>query len=128
MKKLFCVLSTVFILAYSAVGSANSASDGNALLKACSDFVISASVNTPIDPASYMGIGYCLGMVQGLTSLNNVYQNMEGRDLFCLPKKGIQNGQGARIITKYMEDHPELLHREGTTLSILAFKEAFPCK
>ncbi len=31
-------------------------------------------------------------------------------------------------MVKYLEDHPESLHEDDTTLIVLAIMKAFPCK
>ena len=33
-----------------------------------------------------------------------------------------------KMVIKYLEGHPEDLHQHGTTLTVLALKQAFPCK
>ena len=47
---------------------------------------------------------------------------------FCSPREGISNGQMRAIVTKYLNDHPEELHRSGGFLVMQAVVKAFPCK
>jgi len=36
--------------------------------------------------------------------------------------------QAARIVVKYLKEHPGDLHANGVILTVAALKEAFPCK
>ena len=74
--------------------------------------------------------GFCFGMMQGITSTNKYYQVTLGkkRALFCTPEQNIKNGQAARIVLKYLKEHPEKLHENDSVLAIEAFMEAFPCE
>jgi hypothetical protein len=48
--------------------------------------------------------------------------------LFCTPESGITNDQAARVVVKYLREHPERLHEKESLLAMAAFAEAFPCK
>ena len=48
--------------------------------------------------------------------------------VICLPPSGISNDQGMRIVTKYLEAHPEDLHESARSSVFLALREAFPCE
>lgn len=121
-------LTTLAALLFLSHASSGFADDGNSLLRGCNDFIDMATNNRLVNPSNEMAAGSCVGMMRGITTLNRVYQTMEGRDLFCLPLDGIEFGQAARVVIKYMEDHPEKLHQDEALIAIIAFKEAFPCK
>jgi hypothetical protein len=46
----------------------------------------------------------------------------------CLPIEGVTAGQAIRIVTKYLNAHPERLHRDAHILVVEALREAFPCR
>lgn len=100
--------------------------DGNKLLSQCNAAIqIMDGGTLPKD--AYIAAS-CLGLVQGITNLNLLYQVNEKNDtFFCLPAGGINNGQAARIVVKYLKEHPEKLHENESFLAIGAFVEAYPC-
>ena len=110
--------------------------DGNRLLKDCGRlvaFLDGAAADTSGDVLDLLKkhgeVSFCLGLMQGITQTNLLYQRDLGENAeFCLPAGGITNGQAARIVVKYLRDHPEDLHRHEFVLAFWAFKEAFPCK
>jgi hypothetical protein len=107
--------------------TAPAVADGNDLLKQCGvavAFIDGARIETRDSP----NISFCLGFLQGITQTNVLYQQAQKSDAqFCLPTSGITNGQAARIVVKYLRDHPEALHNGEFVLAVWAFKEAFPC-
>jgi hypothetical protein len=46
--------------------------------------------------------------------------------LFCTPTEA-QGEQVARVIMRYLETHPNMLHHPGAFLGIYALRDAFPC-
>lgn len=103
--------------------------DGNELLSRCNAAI--NSMDNPsqlLDVTDFMGVGFCTGLLQGMTNLNRVYEiELNKKALFCTPN-GITNGQTARIVVKYLKEHPEKLHENESVLAFLALQEAFPCK
>ncbi len=56
--------------------------------------------------------------MQRMTQTNLAYQSvLNDNAQFCLPAGGITNGQAARIVVKYLRDHPEDLHRNEFVLA-----------
>ena len=104
----------------------NAFADGNRLLEQCTNAVNYADGARKID---YEKLGFCLGFMQGLTNMNQLYEVSLDRKnvLFCTPRE-VTNGQLARVVVKYLKEHPEDLHLHEATLAIAAFVEAFPCK
>jgi len=45
---------------------------------------------------------------------------------YCFPK-GVTNGQTAKIVIKYLNDHPQDLQYSAGSLIVAAFTDAFPC-
>ncbi|OHY79310.1 hypothetical protein BCA33_16755 [Marinobacter sp. AC-23] len=100
---------------------------GNKLLDHC-NAAIDFMDNEPANP-DFGALGYCFGMMQGVTNTNAMYEVQLGKDaLFCAPEAGLNNGQAARIVVKYLKDNPKELHRHGTILAISAFMQAYPCE
>jgi hypothetical protein len=84
-----------------------------------------------MDEEDMVGLSYCAGLVTGIIALNDTYRQYALKKdvpLFCAPKDGVPIEEGARVIVKYLQDHPEQLHFTDATLAILAFKSAFPCR
>ncbi|HEY1137420.1 MAG TPA: Rap1a/Tai family immunity protein [Xanthomonadaceae bacterium] len=71
----------------------------------------------------------CVGRMQGIITTSTMYE-ASGRlkeRLICLPPEGMNNGQAGRVVVKYLESHPDKLHKNGTMLAFFAIVEAFPC-
>ncbi len=118
-------------LAFTAVAPGQSHADGNELLTQCNNAVQildgERKPNAPND--SPLAFGYCLGLMHGITETIRTYQVAYGHnEIACLPVNGLENGQAARVVTKFLRDHPERLHQPDALLAIVAIKEAFPCK
>jgi hypothetical protein len=105
--------------------------DGNQLLSQCTTFLqlVDGTSNGSTTSLESFGAGTCAGMLQGITTTNKVYEST-GRSkdlLMCLPRSGIQNGQAARVVVSYLNDHPQDLHGDEVLLATLALRDAFPC-
>lgn len=46
----------------------------------------------------------------------------------CLPQEGISGEQYRRIVVKWLEDRPKILHESKRLHAVLALIDAFPCK
>ena len=62
--------------------------------------------------------GWCRGVVAGV----------DGASPNICPPAQVTMGQEIRVATKYLQDHPEALHRRGPELVELALSSAFPCQ
>jgi hypothetical protein len=100
--------------------------DGNKLLESCEAAIATQQL---ADASQMFGAGFCLGLMQGIGRMNDFYEaaSLNGTALFCRPP-GANNGQSARIVLKYLRDHPEELHKEDFVLTVAALRDAFPCK
>lgn len=110
MKKFFILLVCCFI-------TNTQAQDGNKLLQQCT-----AALDEKVSDPLYAG--YCFGYIEGVRMAISVYSPK----VFCLPSGGITNGQAVRVVKKYLEDHPAKLHLDSFVLTVVSFKEAYPCK
>ena len=66
------------------------------------------------DGAAYLG--YVIGVADTTDSI-----------LWCGPEH-ITQGQIAKVVAKYLGNHPEKLHLSADSLVIESLKSAFPCK
>ena len=108
------------------VSGSATAANGNKLLEECQAYIRADETNK-LDDDDLMGIGHCLGFVEG------VYMTLQIKSLSlpvkpCFPENGLMNGQSARIFVKYLKAHPEDLHKDATYLLNRAYDKAFPCK
>jgi hypothetical protein len=104
--------------------------DGNRLLLSCQ-----ALDSTARDYQTGLDRVYCLGYVSGVYDASKTlrYSVAQARaetlpPLFCDPDGGIEIGQAARIVLKWLRNNPEKLHLEGDISVLQALRDAFPCK
>ncbi len=135
MEKVLITFGLLFIVAmpcYADSLDKIDCDDGNCLLSKCSTLLNAAdNIPTTRKDSSVMAyqLAFCAGLMQGITNMNKTYELMlKGDALFCTPEGGITNGQAARVVVKYLKDHPEKLHENESTLAIKAFIQAYPCK
>jgi hypothetical protein len=107
------------------------AADGNEVLAQCTDLLelVDNPSSANSTPVKGYNAGYCTGFVHGITKTSTLYE-VSGRltsPVVCLPKSGVQNGQAARVLVKYLKEHPEDLHLDSGVLAVLALRDAFPC-
>jgi len=111
---------TAFVMLFVIAGQAVCYADGNKLLSQCKAAIDRSST-------AYQDASFCMGFLNGMTSTVSVMHTaLNVPRPFCLPDK-IPTGQGVRVVIKYLEKHPELLHYDDGSLAMLAFMEAFPC-
>jgi hypothetical protein len=67
------------------------------------------------------GMGFCLVLMQGILHVSQLF------GVLC-PPGASNNSQYARIVVKYLRDHPEKLHERDSLLMFSALAQAFPCK
>jgi hypothetical protein len=67
-------------------------------------------------------LGQCYGFIIGTLEAGN-----DGRT-FCIPSRGVANGQIYDIVTRYLSAHPEQLQTFAATLVMVAVGTSFPCR
>ncbi len=78
-------------------------------------------------------VGFCAGFIDGVIQSQYMWEasdNLQKRDhapSFCLPKEST-NGQLLQIFIKYLDDHPEELHKPAALLLVQSLQKAFPCR
>lgn len=100
--------------------------DGNGLLSSCQTTIKYSDGDKNISP---FDVGQCTGIVEGVEGtilvLNeSVTSNMKT----CSPADGTTNIQKARVVVKYLQEHPDQLHLPASMLTVIAYMGAFPCK
>ena len=93
------------------------AGDGSELLHICQTYLDEDQMKESISS------GFCIGFLHGVSSTTAIFP-----ELFrvCIPD-GVSSDQLVRVVIKYLEDHPAELHEQELVLTVLAFREAFPC-
>lgn len=116
------------LLVFGSVSTSEGAETGNELLAECNLAIRAMDDAVRLSTADGIKAGGCLGLMQGITTLSQVYQHRD-KDLalFCLPSGGVTNAQAARVVVSFLRDNPSSLHNNGSLLAIKAFMEAFPC-
>lgn len=97
------------------------AADGNDLLKWCQDVNSDNSATK-----SSFGAGYCMGTMSTVYTLVDYINSSLSMEM-CPPPE-ITNEQMARIVVKYLQESPEVLHLDAATLTFSALRTAYPCK
>ncbi len=112
--------------------AASESKDGNDLLDGCTQAIRLMNEDS-LNPAQGMRGALCLGYIGGFLGSHMLIVSLaESQPLFCTPKvglkrRGVQVGQAARIIVKWLTDHPKDLHLDVDILTLLALADAFPC-
>ena len=88
-----------------------------------------AFLSEKLAPEQSYGAGKCFGLVYGVTdTLKTAHLVSPEAVSVCIPIEGFTMGQAARILLRYLDDHPETLNESSSTLAIKAFRRAYPCK
>lgn len=117
------------VLGVLASGAAVAATDGNELLSYCKQAIRLVETRHADRASSDIEIGQCFGIMEGVRSTMMLMdQGPKAGRVACWPENGITNGQAARIVIRYLDNHPAKLNEDRVLLSILAFSDAYPCK
>lgn len=108
---------------------------GKDLLNACEaliegpESISNASLQEKLDWVSESE--FCYGYIRGLVEWNGYYEkwleNVIYKPIFCIGDNQVEINQLVQIAIKYMNDHPEELHKKGIAILDSAFSQAFPC-
>lgn len=124
MKRI--VLSFAILLMFCANGYC--LMSGSDLLKSCAAAVKMADgTNLSVDEAADSML--CLGYLSGFTDSLRLSTRFSGTSIanVCLPTEGVSNEQLSRVITKWLKDHPEDLHKSVRIEVLNALSHVFPC-
>jgi hypothetical protein len=116
----------------SAAQEAQSQGDtGIDLLHQCDDALRMGGGSTTVEIMSGVNcLGYLRGFFDGyvVTEFLDQSRNNFSSSPMCLPDGGISAEQMARIVGKWLTDHPERLNESQKILVMAALVQAFPCK
>jgi hypothetical protein len=83
--------------------------------------------------------GFCLGFLRALNE-SEIFSNDEHIDIYieidgkphlkpkhCMPVEKMTMGQLKKIVDKYLNEHPEVLHERFYVLHHVIMRETFPC-
>ena len=114
------------ILFSNTVHAVENINNGNGLLEECHQ---ATRTGDNLSSTEYLLSIFCIGKLQGIAELNAMYQHeYKIKGFFCKSRGQITNTQLARIVVKYLNNHPEQLHLNDTYLTVVALEEAYPCK
>lgn len=111
------------------LASTGAMADGNELLTYCKQAIRVVETEHTDRDANDIRIGQCFGVMEGVKgTMRLMDQGPKASRVACWPDKDITNVQAARIVVRYLENHPAKLNEGKVLLSILAFSDAYPCK
>lgn len=121
---------SLMVLLVSSVGFATNSKGasnktGNDLLPSCS-LAVDAADNKGLSTPQLMEAGNCLTYIEGFLD-GYALGAVGGSPIACLPED-VTVGQVARIVVKWMKDHPEKLNDAAPVCVLAALYNSFPCK
>jgi hypothetical protein len=114
---LLLLLAVIFFLPVS-LAAQNDSADGNKLILSCKAAVEFAEGKEWKSGGEAFDMGFCLGLVEGVA-----FSSPE-----VCTSSDVTHGQGARVVLKYLNDHPEKLSLRRDRLVEAALAQAFPCE
>lgn len=101
--------------------------DGNELLRMCQyavRYMDNEKVNTNVFEQ-----GRCIGIVEAVMGTTLYRNSVLPKNLrVCFPASGISNGQGVRVLVKWLKENPAILNKDNVLLTMSAFADTYPCK
>jgi hypothetical protein len=128
--KVMSIMVAVFVL-MTAVSAVAVQRSGNDIRLDCSNLIRTESSES-LSKDKILGVGYCIGLIDGLVTFNYVYETVlqvEGKGevvQMCLPER-ISTRQMATTIVKFLDDNPGRLQESGQALAAQALVTAYPC-
>jgi|SRR5215831_18033 len=119
---------TVVGLVLLGTGAPGAGEDGNTLLSKC---LVAIQLEDPVrrrhaTPQEAYDNGYCQGVIAGIIDRSD-YLAIAPAYRYCLLPGGLFPSQAIRVVHRYLQAHPERLHRHHNDLVIEALHDAFPC-
>lgn len=111
------------ILACAVTMVAQAGQDGHKLYESCKLAQVSqdGEANKDFDFDAYYGVGYCDGMVQGVS------EALANQKRFCLPQ-GVRFPQLTRLVVDYLEQHPQQRDLKASQAVFNALLFTYPCQ
>ena len=70
----------------------------------------------------------CLSYLEGVKQLLYKQESFTQDRNICFPEDGISNGQAARIVVNFLNEHPEKIQEQKLEFVLKSFSHAFPCE
>lgn len=86
--------------------------------------LLASDSRVPTDKMEAVKLGECSGAIDAVFMLRRA---LDKSVRFCAPPRGVTLRQNAKIVVKYLDDHPDQLNNDFTLLVIGAFDQAWPC-
>ncbi|WP_445730622.1 Rap1a/Tai family immunity protein [Methylocystis sp. IM2] len=118
MRKRYAVFLSLAILGTPDAEAEEDFNSGNSYLEPCRKAALAEHIRADIFEA--MKIGYCMGTVETILSVSPSVG-------VCAPK-GATNSQAIRVVTRYLDQHPEKTNEDFRFLTRDALTEAWPCR
>jgi hypothetical protein len=83
-----------------------------------------AALLRPVPVASLVKAEFCNGFVQAIL---NIRPRLESQSKFCPPSETTTE-QAARVMLKFLDDHPEETHLRPEFVAVRAFQTTWPCR
>jgi len=114
------LLMVVLLFSSSPAGAVRSFVSGGELLQRCETYLS--------ETGSAAQGNVCPGYVAGIFDVHTAFVAWEMmKPMWCVPYD-VNSNQLVRIVTKYLQEHPENLHHTAGTLVGDALVGAFPCE
>jgi len=98
--------------------------DGNQLLKDCKSVFTLNAAGIPFDSE---GALICMSSVRAIRDAIAMFSPKHPTIKICIPNN-VSYFQSVKIVIKFLENNPSMLHHIDNHLIVIALKDAFPCK
>jgi hypothetical protein len=86
--------------------------------------LFASDTRVPTDKIEAIKVGECRGAIDATFMLRRA---LDQSIRFCPPPRGVTLRQNAKIVVKYLDDHPEQMNDDFTLLVVRAFNQLWPC-
>jgi hypothetical protein len=86
--------------------------------------LLASDTRVPTDKIEAVKVGECSGAIDAIFMLRRA---LDQSIRFCPPPRGVTLRNNAKIVVKYLDDHPEQMNNDFTLLVVSAFDQAWPC-
>jgi hypothetical protein len=129
MKRVFFVAMLLLLCSSSNASEVSSMMEtGDDVLRICGASVKKAD-GLSVSDKEILDAIFCLAYLSGFQDSIRLSISLfkPQNQIICLPEKA-SSIQLARIVTKWLKDHPQQLHESGRMLVLFALGDVFPCK
>jgi hypothetical protein len=119
-------MGLALIGAHPALSQSTNTNSGNVYLPHCRAFMtaVDGTCSLPTNKADLISEGQCMGVVSAMIAAGPLL----GPENRSCPPEGVNIGQGTRVVIRFLDANPNLLHYDFRSLVMLALKTAWPCK